>query len=272
MKTSSVWKNPELSLVFVNFRSARLLRKSIGSLYGSHCFHGNIEIIVANNDASESWALQALQRRFPVRIIDIHKNIGFGAAANCAARYSRAPYLGFINPDTEIFSGNIANIPKIFRKYSEIGILGARLISDDGSPELWSAGRDVSLWQIIRNNVCIPAGKRVWESEKPQKAGFVSGAALFMRKKLFEKLHGFDERFFLYFEDVDLCFRAKGEGYRVFSFPGVVFQHKGGRSHISDHAKKRVFYESQEQYFAKHRPMWEGKVLSIMKRMFLRRE
>jgi N-acetylglucosaminyl-diphospho-decaprenol L-rhamnosyltransferase len=269
MKISGIQENPELSLIYVNFRSARLLRRSIESLFERNILNKGVEIIVANNDASESWALRALQRTFSVRVVGIDKNIGFGDAANLAAQYARAPYLGFINPDTEIFSGNVADIPKIFRKHPDIGILGARLISDDGNPEPWSAGREVTLWQIIRNNVSTPAGKYIWESVRPRKAGFVSGAALFIRKELFDKLDGFDERFFLYFEDVDLCFRSRRSGYRVFSFPGIVFRHKGGKSHVSDHAKKRVFYESQERYFKKHRPAWEGKALSIIKRIFL---
>ena len=269
MKISGAEENPELSLIYVNFRSVRLLRRSIESLFERGILDRGIEIIVANNDVSEAWALQSLQRSFPITVISIHENIGFGDAANLAAQHARAPYFGFINPDTEIFSRNIADIPKIFRKYPDIGILGARLISDDGNPEPWSAGEDVTFWQIIRNNVGIPAGKHIWKSKKPRKAGFVSGAALFIRKNLFDALDGFDERFFLYFEDADLCFRTKRAGYRVFSFPGVVFRHKGGKSHTSDHEKKRAFYESQERYFEKHRPIWEGKALSIMKRIFL---
>jgi GT2 family glycosyltransferase len=270
MKISGTREHPKLSLIYVNFRSVRLLRKSIKSLFEREGLDDGVEIIVANNDFSESWALRALQGSLPIRVISIQKNIGFGTAANIAARHSHAPYLGFINPDTEIFSGNVADIPKIFRKNPDIGVLGARLLSDDGSPESWSAGEDVTFWQVIRNNIGIPGGKRIWKSERPRSAGFVSGAALFIRKDTFDKLDGFDKRFFLYFEDADLCFRAKRSGYRVFSFPGVVFRHKGGKSHVSDYARKRAFYESQDRYFEKHRPTWEGKVLSIMKRAFLR--
>lgn len=269
MKTSKNRKNPDISLIFVNFRSVRLLRNSIESLWRNACSDGNIEIIVINNDPSESWAVRALSRRFPVRIIDARENIGFGRAANRAVRHARAPHIGFINPDTEFLSGNLMRIPRIFRKYQDIGVIGARLVSFDLAPEPWSVGEDVSLWQIIRNNIGIPAGKRIWNSGRPGKAGFVSGAALFMKRELFMDIGGFDERFFLYFEDADLCFRVKRAGYRVFSFPGVIFRHEGGSSHVSDLAKKREFYESQERYFAKHRPKWERKALSIMRRVFL---
>jgi GT2 family glycosyltransferase len=269
MKTSEYPENPEISLIYVNFRSVRLLRRSLDSLRKSRILQGGVEVVVANNDPSESWALRALSRRFPVRIIELRRNIGFGAAANMAAMHSRAAYLGFINPDTELLSGKIGSITEIFRKYRDIGVLGARLLSQDGYPEAWSAGEDVTLWQIIRNNIGIPAGRRIWKSGKPRKAGFVSGAALFVRKDLFNALNGFDARFFLYFEDVDLCFRSKRSGYRVFSFPGIVFRHDGGGSQSSQHSQKNAFYESQERYFEKHRPAWEKMMISTVRRMFL---
>jgi N-acetylglucosaminyl-diphospho-decaprenol L-rhamnosyltransferase len=269
MKISEQPGNPELSLVYVNFRSARLLRKSIESFRGNGIFHGKIEIIVANNDPSEAWAVEALRRRFPIRVINLPENRGFGNAANEAASIARALYLGFINPDTSMLSGKMTRIPEVFRKYPDIGILGARLVSRDGIPEPWSAGEDVSFWQIIRNNLGIPAGRRIWENSRPRRAGFVSGAALFIRRDLFRELRGFDERFFLYFEDADLCLRAKRSGYRVFFFPGVTFFHEGGMSHFTERAKKSAFYDSQRRYFVKHRPKWEGKTISIMRRIFL---
>lgn len=269
MKTSRIRKSPEITLVYVNFRSVGLLRRSLRALSKQRIFFRNIEIIVINNDPSEAWALRALSREFPLRLIEVRKNKGFGSAANLAVRHVRTPYIGFINPDTELLSGNIGIIPDLFRKHPHIGVLGARLVSHENAPELWSAGEDITLWQVIRNNVGIPAGKRIWKSGKPRKAGFVSGAALFTRKDLFDEVGGFDEGFFLYFEDADFCLRLKRIGYRIFSFPGIIFRHDGGASHASSRAKKEAFYESQERYFGKHRPKWEGRILSVMKRIFL---
>lgn len=270
MKTSEILKNPEISLIFVNFRSARLLRGALCALFRDKSVRdGAVEIIIANNDRSETWALRAISRNIPIRIITFSKNVGFGKAANEAARYANAACFGFINPDTEFLSGNIGDIPMIFRKRQDIGILGARLLSDDGNPETWSMGKDITLWQIFRNNLGVSAGKRMWESDKPKSVGFVSGAALFIRKSTFDFLCGFDERFFLYFEDADLCFRARRAGYRVFSFPKIVFRHIRGGSHFSTQSMKQVFYTSQEQYFSKNRPVWEGVFLSIVRRMFL---
>jgi len=269
MKTSKIRRNPEISLVYVNFRSARFLRRSIGSVLDSRSTKGNTEIIVVNNDRSESWSLRALSREFPLRIIETGENLGFGSAANIAARCARAPYIGFINPDTRLLSGDTGVIPELFRKYRKIGVLGARLESDDGYPEPWSAGEEITLWQVIRNNIGLPAGRRIWKSGRPRRAGFVSGAALFIRKDLFDGIGGFDDRFFLYFEDADLCLRSGRTGYRIFSFPGIVFRHDGGASRISDLSRKKAFYESQRRYFEKHRPKWEGWVLSVMRRIFL---
>lgn len=269
MKIFRTGENPKISLVYVNFRSVRPLRKSLESVWRNRELRKNIEIVVANNDHSESWALRALKRRFPIRIIDLPGNLGFGHAANEAVSIVRSPYVGFLNPDTEFFSGNIADIPKIFEKYHDIGVLGARLLSHTGESEPWSSGRAVSLWQIFRNNMGIPSGKALWESRKPVRAGFVSGAALFTRSELFRKLQGFDERFFLYFEDADLCLRVWESGYRVFLFPKLTFFHEGGVSHATERSKKEAFYDSQERYFRKNRPIWESWILSIMKKILL---
>lgn len=270
MKTSKKGRHPELSLIYVNFRSVRILRESLRSLCGITGFPKNIEIIVANNDFSESWALRALSREFPVRIIETGENRGFGSAANTAVRFASAPFLGFINPDTRLISGNPEIIPEIFRKYQKIGILGGRLIGNDGLPEPWSAGVGTSLLEIIKNNLGAPSGKRIWESSRPKRAGYVSGAAFFIRSSLFRELSGFDRRFFLYFEDVDLCTRAKAFGWQVWTFPGVVFSHEGGASHDSKRMQKNQFFDSQDRYFIKHRPHWEAMTLKRLRLMFTR--
>ena len=95
----------------------------------------------------------------------------------------------------------------------------------------------------------------------------MSGAALFVRKESFEAAGGFDERFFLYFEDMDLCSRVRSMGQRVAFYPEVVIRHLGGASSTSGHLQKREFYRSQRLYFEKHRPEAEAKAVGLLQHL-----
>lgn len=261
MKITENQKNPEFSLIYVNFRSADLLAESLGSLRRNGVLGEDVEVILVNNDREEEEKLRYVAAKFSCTSLSFQENRGFGWAVNQAAGKARGKYIGCINPDTEFLGGSLSPIAGLFEKYQKIGIIGAKIVGPDGAPEKWSAGKKLSLWQIIRNNTGFPSGRRLWMSQKNRSVGWVSGAALFIRKELFDRLSGFDERFFLYFEDVDLCYRAKQEGFLVAFCPKTSFLHKGGMSHESKRSQKELFYDSQRKYFEKHRPKWERLLL-----------
>ena len=259
---------PTISLIIVNYRSAGALRACLESLEVDNS-NVAIEYIVVNNDPSESEALSELGKRFPIRIITTSENIGFGAASNLGAEATRADILGFLNPDTRLIDGSLDDIISVFRAREEIGVVGATLVDAEGYPEHWSAGRTATLGSILGNHIGLSNG-RMKRSDTPTPTGFVSGAAFFIRKSLFENLGGFDERFFLYFEDMDLCLRARNRGLEVIRLPKPVFVHDGGASQLSRDEQKRHYYASQDIYFEKHRPKWEGFLVKIFKNWFVR--
>lgn len=268
MRTTGQPRNPEFSLIYVNFRSADLLERSLGSLRRNGIFGEGVEVILVNNDSREEALLRDISERFSCRLLPSEGNVGFARAVNRAAGTARGGFIGCINPDTEFFGGSLEIIDGLFEKYPKIGVIGAKIVGEDGMAEEWSVGGELSLWQIIRNNLGIPSGRRLWMSRKNVSVGWVSGAALFIRKELFDRLSGFDERFFLYFEDVDLCHRAKKAGYAVAFCPKVVFLHKSGMSHESRRSQKESFYDSQRKYFGKHRPRWEYFLLEAARKIF----
>lgn len=267
MKTTENPKNPEFSLIYVNFRSADLLARSLESLRKNGVLGEDVEIILANNDREEEEKLRYVAEKFSCELLSFPENRGFGWAVNRAAGSARGEYIGCINPDTEFLGDSLAPIARLFERYPKIGIVGAKIVGSDGIPEEWSAGKNLSLWQIIRNNAGFPAGRRLWTGKKNISVGWVSGAALFIRKELFDRLSGFDERFFLYFEDVDLCYRAKRSGALVAFCPRLSFLHKGGMSHESKRSQKELFYDSQKKYFEKHRPKWERLLLETARKI-----
>ena len=152
-------------------------------------------------------------------------------------------------------------------KNSKVSAIGARLVSKNGITQEWSAGVEITLWDIIRNNLGFPASKHYWESKHVISVDWVSGAALFLLRKTFTQIKGFDENFFLYFEDIDLCQRIHTQfpQKNILYYPHITVKHLSGQSSASQKQQKKYYYQSQDRYFAKHRPKWEGFCLKILR-------
>ncbi len=206
----------------------------------------NFEIIIVNNDTSD---LKAIKR---AKIINLKKNIGFGGANNIGAKKATGDFLCFLNPDTVILSENMNKIIEEFKKDPKIGVIGPRLISEYGETQRWCAGVTTTPWDLIKNNMGIKKSRNIWESKIKKEAGWISGAALFIPRELFLKLKGFDENFFMYFEDMDLCQRAKKIRKKIIYFPKVKIKHWCGKSSADTKTQKREYYQSQDYYFKKY--------------------
>ena len=236
-------KESKISFIIVAFRSENHLERCLYSLLDKTA---NIqkEIIVVNNG---SYSFNFGDR---AKVIN-SSNKGFGSACNLGAKEASGDILCFLNPDTEIIS---ADLEKIFSEFenNKIGIIGPKLVDENDNIQEWSAGKEVNLSDVILNNLGLKRSKRIWESKEEVECAWVSGACLFIKKELFEKLNGFDEKFFLYFEDIDLCKRARDLGYKVLYFPEFVVKHFGGKSFENKKEQKQHYYSSQDYYFKKH--------------------
>lgn len=266
MQTST---RPDISLILVNHRSVSSLKRAVASLVSAGLPEARMEVIVVNNDVSERDRVEALSRRFGFRAVFLSENNGFGHAGNIGATNANGKILGFLNPDSVFDTGSLASLVRFFSNHQEVGIVGAGIVAHSGSiRERWSSGKPLTLLRLFRNKIGIFMGRKYWESNRPVSVGWVSGAALFIRKDVFRELSGFDERFFLYFEDMDLCVRAAASGFKTVLFPLLTFRHEGGKSFHSDIEKKRAYYESQDRYFDKHRPKWEGAIIHFFRSKF----
>ena len=258
---------PLFSFIIVNFNSARVLPECLRSIEQLHYPKDKYEVIVVNNDANENTALEELQHTYTFSLLHAQRNIGFGAANNQAAKLARGSVLVFLNPDTALLQADLSQIHDHFRAFPRCGILGLRLLLPDGTIQPWSAGNKVTLWDIIRNNIGFPTSRETWLKEETSSVDWVSGGAFAMPRNIFRTVDGFDEQFFLYFEDVDLCYRVQRMGYEVTLFPGAKALHRNGQSSASTKQQKRHFYQSQSLYFRKHRPLWEGILLQFLRRL-----
>jgi N-acetylglucosaminyl-diphospho-decaprenol L-rhamnosyltransferase len=239
----------KLSVIIVNYQSEQYLQRCLSSLY-DRSLEIDFEVVVVNNDEKEK--LEKIKEKFSsILLINNEKNIGFGSACNLGVKYSRGDLLFFLNPDTRIKDA-FNPICSLWEKDPQIGAVGPRILKANGELQEWSTGTELSLMDLIRNNLGFPRSKKIWESLKSRETSWISGAAMFVPRKTFLEIGGFDEKFFMYFEDNDLCQRIKRMGKKIIYFPEITVVHWGGRSLLNKKDQKKYFYQSQDYYFEKY--------------------
>lgn len=267
MNTFFMNTDPITSLIFVNYRSARYLAAALESLFSFERETTIFEIIVVNNDPSESAALLALKQTLPFFLIESDENSGFSRGSNLGAEHAHGSILGFINPDIVWTGTYLRKIADFFDEDNHVGVLGMTLLDTNKKPEAWSQGEEPSLMALFLNNL-FPSRWVFRSGQKLFSPDWVSGGALFIRKKLFAEIGGFDERFFLYFEDIDLCKEVRRRGFSVVCRADFSLVHLGGKSQKSERLQKKYFFLSQREYFRKHRPRWESGALECLQFLF----
>jgi len=264
METSNRQGHKKLSVIIVNFQSKHHLGKCLASIAEKIKRKIDTEIIIINNDCNED--LESVVSCFSdIRLINQEKNIGFGTANNLGAKSAQGEFILFLNPDTEILSKDIGRVLEEFDANEEIGIIGSGLIDEEGEAQEWGAGSETGLWDILRNNAGFPKSRKIWRSKKKIMADWVSAAALFMPRKAFLDVLGFDESIFMYFEDMDLCKRVRRGGKKVVFFPEFKVKHICGGSSHSLKKQKKSYYNSQGYYFEKHKSRLQCHLLRILR-------
>ena len=254
--------NPRVSLIFVNYHSAQYLERALESLFLYEHEREFFEVIVVNNDVAESQAIQVMQQKFNFLFIDNKTNQGFGYGCNCGFASARGDIIGFINPDVLWMGVYMRAILDFFNTQPKVGIVGMMLLDEKKQIEKWSAGYEPSIANLLCNNFFL--NRSLFVQKQPLSfPDWVSGGALFIRATLFSDIGGFDDRFFLYFEDVDLCREVRKRGFAVVRHAYFPITHLRGKSSQTSTQKKQ-FYRSQRQYFQKHRPRWEQNVLLLL--------
>jgi hypothetical protein len=254
----------KLSIIIVNYNSRVYLERCLSSVFAKLKNQNEWEVIIVNNGNERE--LLGLKDFFPkIKIRQNQRNTGFGGANNLGAQMAQGELLFFLNPDTEMVSQNISQVLDEFKKEPELGILGSKLETIAGVTQKWTAGNEIGFWNVLKNNLGISSDRKYWQSEKKIEVAWVAGTAFFIRKELFLQLDGFDSRFFMYFEDADLCRRARLLGKKVVYFPLFSIMHHGGKSFLERKKQKKAYYQSQDFYFKKHRGFFEQWILKILR-------
>ncbi|MDQ6768065.1 MAG: glycosyltransferase family 2 protein [Candidatus Eremiobacteraeota bacterium] len=195
------------------------------------------EVIVSDNGSKDDSVARA-RKAFPAaRIVENGANLGFAKACNIGARHATAGLLFFFNPDARVHPGTLRNAVEYFDTHPDVAMAGAKLLNDDGSAAD-SVGEFDTWWQaFLRSSAWgeLPLFRRQangyrlrqWDYAGERDVDLVVGAAMFIRAHVFEQLNGFDERFFLYHEEIDFAHRLHDRGMRVVFLPQCVVTHAG---------------------------------------------
>lgn len=252
----------DLSVIILNWNTKRDLRECLTSLFRQKFQHA-IEIIVADN-ASSDGSRAMIAEEFPqVTLVWHPTNLGFGMGNNRAVPATSGRYVLFLNSDTIVTDGALDCLVQFADANPEVGIVGPKLLNRDGSlqyscrryPDL-GAGffRNTPLGRLFpKNRFTTDYLMSDWDHATVRDVDWVSGAALLIRREALEVTGGFDDGFYMYCEDVDLCYRAHEAGWRVVYFPDSVIYHIIGRS--SDQVPTRMTYEfhrSMYRFYRKH--------------------
>lgn len=249
-------KKIQISFLIVNYNSSKVLAECINSLKNIAKKY-SYEIIIGNND-NEFIELNDKK----IKIINNSKNLGFGKANNIIAKVAVGRVLIFINPDTHSFNFDFCDIINLLN--DDVGIIAPTILNNKGNYEKWSYGKTVSPLTIIANNIF--KFKNLCHDKKYCSVGWVSGAVFCIKRQLFNNIGGFDERFFLYYEDVDLCKRVLKLNFKIIKSDKFSVMHIGGTSMTKKSIQKKYYYDSQHLYISKY----YGKILAnILK--FLRK-
>jgi GT2 family glycosyltransferase len=250
-----------VAVLIVNFRVYDDLDRALTSLEPALRDGDDVVVFDQVSDAARVAALGARHPRVRWRVSA--ENIGFGAAVNRAAGETTAPYLLWLNPDTIVTPGFIEALEAWLETHPDVGCAGPRVMNEDGSvqasarrfPDVSTAiaGRSTWLTRHFPDNPLSRHNLLARDRDQPSTVDWLAGSCVMTRRSLFERLGGFDEGFFLYWEDADYCRRALALGFTCAYLPQVTVRHAGGRSAARDPGPAiRAFHASAYRMFAKH--------------------
>lgn len=262
-----------IAVCIINYNTSDLLRECLHSVSAQ----GADEIVVVDT-ASTDDSVEMMKKEFPsIRLIALQKNVGYGAASNRGIEMICSAQIVLLNADTRMNPGSLQTLREYLEAHPQVAILGPRILNPDGTLQtscfhfptpthifLYVSGlyKRVPGLPILKHR---SLQKLTVESARP--VPWVLGAALVFRREMFDALGGFDENFFMYFEEVDLCYRLFSEGRQIHFVPQAEIIHIGGGSTTQRRAWSYIqYFASLAQFYRKHYSQsWLAEMVFIVK-------
>jgi N-acetylglucosaminyl-diphospho-decaprenol L-rhamnosyltransferase len=230
----------DLTVIVVSYNTVTLTLEALRTLHAT-TLHTSFRCVVFDNASSDGSA-DAIAREFPqVELVRSDENLGFARANNLVAAAAETEWLLLLNPDTEAHEGAIDNLMAFAREHPEAGIWGGRTVFPDGSLNIASCWGQITPWSAFCSAVGLraafpksaifnPEAYGSWQRDSVRHVDIVTGCFLLIRRQLWNELGGFDERYYMYGEEADLCLRAKTLGWRPMITPDSEIMHIVGAS------------------------------------------
>ncbi len=252
-----------LSIVILSWNNREAIGNCLRSIYDTtHLIH--FEVIVSDN-ASVDGSVRLIREQFPqVVIIENSANLGFGKGNNAAFPFCRGKWTLILNQDTIVHDGALDEWIEYAQRHSGAGAFGCRVLNLDGSyqgcarpfPTIWRewvAALHLQSFSFLSKTVFLPDEYYGWNGDSERAIDWQAGCALLIRSDLLKKLGGFDERFYFYWEDVDLCRRVWAAEYPILYAPHVTITHLGAQSTKQSPIAFEVDrYKNRYRYFFKY--------------------
>lgn len=262
---------PSVTVVAVTWRSRQKIGRCLEALRPMHDEKWLAAVVVDNDSADGTAELVRAEHPW-ARLIESGANLGFGRGNNLGLRLVTTPYVLFLNPDARITSEALGLMLRFLEEHPKAGVVGPAIDNGGGraqplcpflTPELLSR-RAFGRLHPDEHERTIRSGA------SPERVSWVCGAVLLMRTELAKQLGGFDPRFFLYFEEMDLCKRAIEAGYEVWALGEALAEHEFASSSrqtgrkLYDGCIAKHYFESRFYYLAKHHGIVRATVAEVL--------
>lgn len=259
----------DLSVVTVTFNASEQIREQLKSVKDG-CQNILFEQFVVDNGSTDN-TIEIIEKEFPqVKIIKMGYNAGFGAANNAAAKLATGKFLFFLNPDMRVDAGSLDKITEWMQNRPAVGLVSCKLINEHGQINLDAQPRRFpGLWDQLAIILKIPhlfpkiLNNYLFKDFNPdaeQEVDSVRGSFMIMRREIYDKLGwAFDPRYFIWFEDVDICREVKRLGYKVMHTPIISCVDYVGQTFKKQPSalKQKWFLQSMIKYFKKWEPWYK---------------
>ena len=253
----------DLSIIIVNYNVKDFLQNLLNSIEKA-TKEINTEIIIVDN-ASTDDSVKFLKEKFTyVKFIVNDENLGFSKANNIGLKESKGDYILLLNPDTLVSEDTFVKMLEFFKKTSNIGLAGCKILKPDGSlylackrsfPGPWTSFcRVTGLSNMFpKSRLFARYNLTYLDENKTHEVDAISGSFMMFTREVYNKVGGLDEQFFMYGEDLDLCYRIQQAGYKVYYFPETQIIHYSGEStKRSSIDETKYFYNAMHLFVKKH--------------------
>jgi GT2 family glycosyltransferase len=253
----------DLSIIIVNYNVKEFLKNLLDSIHkASQSLQ--VEIIVVDN-ASDDGSVEMLKEKFPdVILIENKINLGFGKANNIALQIAKGKYFLLINPDTLVAEDTFIKMINFLNENQDVGMAGCKILNPDGTlqlacrrsfPNPWTAFTKVTGLSTLfpKSKLFARYNLTYLDENQTYEVDAISGSFMMLKKEVYEKVGGFDEQFFMYGEDLDLCYRIQKAGYKIYYLHTTqIIHYKGESTKRSSLDETKIFYKAMHLFVKKH--------------------